>query len=390
MLFYLILLVADLFLWYCMMKELRGRNGILRVAVMLVKAAVSVIFLILLTGILFHRGDFAEPANAFRQIQMGTMALLLVAGSAACIAVSLTGRIIAYFRKRKVRWTGTLNIILFLLTVIIVSDGYFRQRLDIRFVREDVTVPDLDPRLEGLRIVLISDLHLSSWYGSYERLDRAMAEVGKENPDLVLNTGDFITFGWQEYGESDTILVKAVGKSGSFAVPGNHDDGTYYPDYDTEYGILCREMLKKKIEESGYTLLIDSAVIISHAGAEIAVAGVETHGHHMNMTYGNFEKVLSPLPDSILTVMLLHDPTGWLLSAVSGSIPDLTVSGHTHGFQVGLPGGWSPTSLLHVHWKGLYEYRGSSLYVTTGIGTIGMAARFFMPPEIVILTLTSG
>lgn len=391
MLFYLVLLAADLFLWFLLVRELRGRNRVLRFAVLVVKAAVSVVFVTLFFRIVLHRGEFAEPANAFRQLQMGTMALLLLAASGTCIVVKLISLGVGSLIKRKMKWPGMACIVLFLITVILVADGYFRQRLDIRIVRQEVNVPGLDPALDGLKIALISDLHLSSWHGDYPRLDRAMEGIGREKPDLVLNTGDFITYGWQEFGRCDTMLRKAGGLAGAYAVEGNHDDGSYYPDYGADYGARCRKMVRSGIIESGYTLLRDSAVIINYRGAGMAVAGVETHGHHLDMSYGNFEKVLGPLPDSIFTILLLHDPEAWLLSSVSGKMPGLTVSGHTHGFQASLPLGiWSPASLVHDRWKGIYEFRGSYLYVTTGLGTMGMAARFSMPPEIVYITVNAG
>jgi predicted MPP superfamily phosphohydrolase len=394
MFFYSALLVADLVLWYLLLNELKGRNMYLRLAVLLLKAAVTVIFLTLLFRIVFYRGEFAEPANAFRQIQMGAMALLLLSAAGASLLVTLFAGIVRSFLRKRAksrRQNILINTIIFVLVVAFVADGYFRQRLVIRFVRQEVKVPDLDPALDGLKIVLISDLHLSSWQGKYQLLDQAMEKVGKENPDLVLNTGDFITYGWQEFGSCDTILRKGAGQAGSFAVDGNHDDGSYYPSYDRDYGLLCREMVKQKVEASGYTLLRDSALTVSVHGTEIAVAGVETHGHHLDMHYGNFEKVLGPLPDSLFTILLIHDPESWLLSAVSGSIPQLTVAGHTHGFQAALPFAlWAPASLVHERWKGIYEFRGSHLYVTSGIGTMGMAARFFMPPEIVIITLRTN
>lgn len=391
MLFYLVLFAADLFLWFLLVRELRGRNRILRIAVLALKAAVSAIFVTLFFRLVLHRGEFAEPANAFRQLQMGTMALLLLAASGACIAVKFISLIAGAFRKREMKWPGMACIVLFLFTVLFVADGYFRQRLDIRIVRQEVTVQGLDPALDGLKIALISDLHLSSWHGDYGRLDRAMEGIGREKADLVLNTGDFITYGWQEFGRCDTILRKAGGLAGAFAVEGNHDDGSYYPGYDPDYSAMCRKMVRSGIIESGYTLLRDSAVLISYRGTAMAVAGIETHGHHLDMNYGNFEKVLGPLPDSLFTILLLHDPEAWLLSSVSGKMPGLTVSGHTHGFQAALPWGlWSPASLVHKRWRGMYEFRGSHLYVTTGMGTMGMAARFFMPPEIVFITVKAG
>lgn len=391
MFFYPALLVADLILWYILLKELKGRNMYMRLAVLSLKAAVTVIFLTLFFRIVLHRGEFAEPANAFRQIQMGTMALLLLSAAGASLLVTLFVRIAGSFMKKRAknrRQNILINTIIFVLAVVFVADGYYRQRLDIRFVSQEVKVPDLDPALDGLKIALISDLHLSSWQGKYYLLDRAMEKVGRENPDLVLNTGDFITYGWQEFGRCDTILRKAGGQAGSFAVEGNHDDGSYYPSYNKEYGALCREMVKQKVEASGYTLLRDSALTVTCRGTEIAIAGMETHGHHLDMHYGNFEKVLGPLPDSLFKILLIHDPESWLLSAVSGSIPQLAVAGHTHGFQAALPFAiWSPASLVHERWKGIYEFRGSHLYVSSGLGTMGMAARFFMPPEIVLITL---
>lgn len=394
MLFYASLLVADLILWYLLLRELNGRKPVLRLPVLLLKATVSAIFLVLLFLILFHRGEFAEPANAFRQIQMGTMALLLLSAAGTGLLVTLLFRLVTSFMKNRTKRRSQnllINTIIFVLAVVFVADGYFRQRLDIRFVRQEVTIDDLDPALDGLKIALISDLHLSSWQGNYDRLDRAMKRVGSENPDLVLNTGDFITYGWQEFGGCDTILRKAGGQEGAFAVDGNHDDGSYYPSYDQKYGAMCRTMIKQKIEASGYTLLRDSSLTISYHGTEIAIAGVETHGHHLDMRYGNFEKALGPLPDSLFTILLIHDPESWLLSSIAGNIPQLTVAGHTHGFQAALPFGlWSPASLVHKRWKGLYEFRGSHLYITSGLGSMGMAARFFMPPEIVFITVKKG
>ena len=387
-LYYLILFIADLFLWFIILKEMKGRKRVLRASVLVLKTAVTALFLFLLIRILLYNGEFADPANAFRQIQMGTMAALLVTASAACLAVTLLKWMISLFRGRNSGTSGIANSLIFILLTLLVADGYFRQRLDIRTTRQTLTVSGLDPALDGMKIALIADIHISSWNDSYDRLDRAMQAVGDENPDLILNTGDFITFGWQEFGESDTILRKAKASAGAFAVEGNHDDGSYYPGYENSFGAESSRMVRMKIEASGYTLLRDSAALISHRGTHIAIAGVTTRGHRLDMNYGNFEKVLTPIPDTLFTILLLHDPAGWLLSSVAGRLPDLTVAGHTHGFQVGLPGrGWSPSALIHEQWRGLYEFRGSNLYVSTGLGTMGMAARFFIPPEIVILTL---
>lgn len=388
MLFFLIPLLADIWLWYALITDLRKRNKAFRAVVLAVKATLTAALVYLIITIAAYRGEFAEPANAYRQIVIGALtALNITAGLIYLIMVILTwlpGRLM----NHKLKAAGIVNITLFLLVVIIFADGYFRQRFDVRIVRMEVPVKDLDPALSGMKLVVIGDLHLSSWHRHYDRLEGVMAMVASEEPDLLVNTGDFITFGWQEYGSSDTILRKAGNGSSAFAVAGNHDDGTYHPDYDEGYGAENSEKLAHKITASGYQLLSDTVVMTRHNGVEIAVAGVVTHGHRLDMSYGDFEKVMGQIPDSLFTIMLLHDPAGWLLTAVNGRMPQLTLSGHTHGMQAGMPGGGSsPAERYHERWKGHYRFGNSHLYVTTGLGTSGMALRLFMPPEIVVLTV---
>jgi len=388
MLIFLIPLLADIWLWYALITDLRKRNKVLMAFVLAVKATLTAALIYLTIMIATYGGEFAEPANAYRQIVFGALAALhITAGSLYLVMILLTwlpGRLM----NRKLKAAGLINITLFLLVVIIFADGYFRQRFDVRIVREEVPVKDLDPALSGMKIVLIGDLHLSSWHRQYDRLDKVMSVIDSEEPDLLVNTGDFVTYGWQEYGSSDTILRKVGTGSGAFAVVGNHDDGTYHPDYDEGYGAENSDKLAYKIAASGYQLLSDTVVTTKHKGVEIAVAGVVTHGHRLDMSYGDFEKVMGQIPDSLFTVMLLHDPAGWLLTAVNGRMPQLTLSGHTHGMQAGLPGGGSsPAARYHERWKGHYRFGNSHLYVTTGLGTSGMALRLFMPPEIVVLTV---
>ncbi len=389
MLLFIIPLLADLFLWYALTSDLRKRNRAFRVTVLAVKATLTAALLYIIIRIAVYGGEFAEPASAYRQIVFGAVAALHIIAASVYIIMILVTWLPGRLLHRRLEGARTINIILFLLIVILFADGFYRQRFDVRTVRQDIAVKGLDPALHGMKIVLISDLHLSSWYRHYERLSKVMDLINAEKPDLLVNTGDFITFGWQEYGRCDTILRRATARSGAFAVIGNHDDGTYHPDYDAHYGAECREMLKHRIADSGYQLLSDTVMTTRVNGVEIAVAGVDTHGHHFDMRYGNFEKVMGEVPDSLFTVMLLHDPAGWLLTAIDGHMPQLTVSGHTHGMQLGIPGLQdSPAGRFHERWRGHYSIGDSHLYVTTGLGTMGMAVRLFMPPEIVVLTVT--
>lgn len=389
MLIYLIALLTDIWLWYALLTDLKGRSRAVRVTVLAVKAALTVALLYLVVATATYRGEFAEPANAYRQVVFGAAFALQMTAGIVYLTITLFTWLPQRVLKRKIKSAGMVNIVLFMLVVILFADGFLRQRFDTRINRMELAVKDLDHSLSGMKIVLISDLHLSSWHRHYDRLEEVMSAIRAEEPDLLVNTGDFITWGWQEFGSCDTILSKVTARSGAFAVIGNHDDGTYHPEYDDHYGAECLDMLAGKITASGYLLLSDTVVTALHNGTEIAVAGVVTHGHRLDMNYGDFDKVMGLVPDTLFTVMLLHDPAGWLLTAVNGRMPQLTLSGHTHGMQIGLPGARrSPAEGFHERWKGHYKIGNSHLVVTTGLGTIGMAVRIFMPPEIVVLTIT--
>ena len=384
-------MVAELWLWYALVTDLKRRNRVLRVVVCSVRALLTLALLYLTVRILAYRGEYADPANAFRHIVLGALAALLITAGSVYLIVRLLTWLLRRITRRKLKNAGLTGIIAFLLLVALFADGFFRQRFNVRVVREEIPVAGLAPGLSGMKIVLISDLHLSSWHGHYDRLDDIMSLINAEQPDLLINTGDFISYGWQEFGECDTILRKAHASCGAFAVDGNHDDGSYHPGYGSEYSRENDERLMLKIRSSGYTLLRDTTVVVSHNGAAVAIKGITTHGHHFAMSYGNFDRVMRLVPDSLFSIMLLHDPAGWDEAALHGRLPGLTLSGHTHGMQAGLPvpeGFISPASWLHKYWKGLYSQGDRYLYVTTGLGTMGMALRIFMPPEIVVLTVT--
>jgi predicted MPP superfamily phosphohydrolase len=387
---FIILSLTDIYIFWRLAGDLKYRSKTLRAVVFTVKAIQSLILLWFIVTMLSYKGEFADPANAYKYIVFGALAgLIFTVGSlyiVTGIGTALLGRIL----HRKLRGLVITNLIVSGALVLLFTDSYVRQRFDTRIVRQDIVVSNLDRRLAGMKIVLISDLHLSSWHGHYGKLDGVVSAINAEKPDLLINTGDFITYGWQEFGGCDTILRKAEAASGAFAIFGNHDDGSYYPGHTGTYDQQCLEKLSEKITASGYTLLSDTTVLTEYNGARIAISGIVTHGHHFNMRYGNFKKAFEMIPDSVFSLLLVHDPGAWDEAMQNDRMPQLTLSGHTHGMQAGLPfsgGRISPDSFLHKRWKGLYSNDDKYLYVTTGMGTIGMALRIFMPPEIVVITL---
>lgn len=92
---------------------------------------------------------------------------------------------------------------------------------------------------------------------------------------------------------------------------------------------------------------------------------------------------------------MTHDPTHWESVIIPDNHKvDLSLSGHTHGFQFGIeiPGiKWSPAQWMYKHWAGLYqdEKSGRYLYVNRGLGVIGYPGRIGILPEITQFELTT-
>jgi predicted MPP superfamily phosphohydrolase len=88
---------------------------------------------------------------------------------------------------------------------------------------------------------------------------------------------------------------------------------------------------------------------------------------------------------------MTHDPNHWI-EQVAGKVPevDLTLSGHTHGMQMGILAGsfrWSPSKYFYPNWNGLYAEGDQQQYVNRGLGVLAVPFRIGMPPEITVITL---
>jgi predicted MPP superfamily phosphohydrolase len=233
-------------------------------------------------------------------------------------------------------------------------------------------------------------MHLTSFYHHKKQLQKVIDEVNLLNPDLLINTGDFVSYGWREYERDDTILSKAKSRYGSFAILGNHDVGTYDPYFteaDKDNNIL---IINNLIKASGYQVLNDEYKTINIGKARIALIGVVTGGRHPHMVHGNLEKAISGLDSVDLKILLSHDPNHWAEAVTGKTDIDITLSGHTHGMQMGIitkKFRWSPAKYFYPHWNGLYTSGRQYQYVNRGLGVLAIPFRIWMPPEITVITL---
>jgi hypothetical protein len=306
------------------------------------------------------------------------------------IILHFTGKAIKLKSHGHLRWLTNAGMLIMAGIVFIIGISSLYGRFN--FTTEEVTVyiEGLNSDLDGLKIVQLSDMHLSSFYHHKKQLEKVMEKVNQLNPDLLINTGDFVTFGWREFELDDTILVKARSKYGSYAILGNHDVGTYDPDFNEEDRKLNIQKMIELIKSSGYKVLNDENSIVNIGKARIGMIGVSTGGRHPDVTHGNLDKAVSGLDSVDFKILLTHDPNHWAEAVDKKTDIDLTLSGHTHGMQMGIITKnfrWSPAKYFYPHWNGLYLDGKQYHYVNRGLGTNAIPFRIWMPPEITLITL---
>jgi hypothetical protein len=264
-----------------------------------------------------------------------------------------------------------------------------------RFKLHHITIThhNLPKPFNGLRIVQISDIHLGSFNYRYHILDRAILQINHLKPDLILMTGDLVNnFSWELRGW-EPVFKKFSAKKGMFAILGNHDYGDYSQWESTKAKQENFNAIKQFYNAVGFKLLLNTSETISHNNEKIALIGVENWGKPPFKQYGNLSTALKPVEEIPFKILLSHDPSHWAEEVLWKTDIALTLSGHTHGMQVGFQYKnlkWSPIKYKYKHWAGLYNKGNQYLYVNRGLGWLGFPGRIGMRPEITLIELINN
>lgn len=209
-------------------------------------------------------------------------------------------------------------------------------------------------------------------------------------PDLILFTGDLVNNLAEEIVPLMDVFDKLKAPMGVYSVFGNHDYGDYVRWESPAKRAENIETLKGHHAKMGWRLLWDEHVPLERGGQQIALIGIQNYSALRNFArYGNLAKAYNGAGKYPFKILMTHDPTHWD-AEVRPKFPDidLTLSGHTHGFQFGveIPGfRWSPVQYVYNQWAGLYHEGAQSIYVNRGYGFIGYPGRVGILPEITLL-----
>ena len=262
------------------------------------------------------------------------------------------------------------------------------------FRLRDVDVPVLSPGAAPLRLLHLSDLHLTS---AQRRKREWIRALGRLRPDFTVVTGDFLA-GMDAVGPVLAALEPLLERPGAF-VPGNNDYYAPRPKNPLRYFVPERNRvlgpklpwpeLAGAMADAGWVDATHARATVKAGDHVIALAGVDDP----HLGRDRYARVAGPAqPDADLRLGLTHSPEPRIIDAFATDGYELVLAGHTHGGQLRIPGyGAIVTNCgidrARARWLHRWDDR-TWLHVSAGLGTSPYApARFACAPEATLLNL---
>jgi uncharacterized protein len=261
--------------------------------------------------------------------------------------------------------------------------GLLYGRLNLETTAQPIRIARLPRAFEGFKICQLSDIHIGPFM-PFSEIQKYVAIANALKPDLIVLTGDFVTFD----GSTAPPVVEALSglraPFGVFGCLGNHDSWSNAEDSITAL-----------FSQAGVRILRGVNIEIRIGADSLNLMGVDFQSHHrfgpsapVDRLLGNIESLVA---SDRVNILLSHNPDTFPRAASLGI--DLSLAGHTHGGQAALEfisPELAPSRMVTPYVAGLFQRPGGQLYVNRGIGTIGIPIRIGAPPEITLYSLTRG
>lgn len=249
-----------------------------------------------------------------------------------------------------------------------------------------------------LRIAVISDLHIGAPWTPLDHLSHWVTQVNALAPDVIIQAGDLLLdrkmrpFSRPAAAHEITEHLRALSAPlGVWSVMGNHD----WTDCDlARQSAGQRNSVIEALEAAQLPVLENRAMAVMHDGQEIWLVGLGSQmGRRFDLGRGamgnhDHEAAFRDVPDGASAILLAHEPD---IFETHDSPVALQISGHTHGGQIA-PFGWRPyvPSRYGARYAHGHHRKGARhLVVSGGLGYSGVPLRLGVPPEIVLIHISS-
>jgi predicted MPP superfamily phosphohydrolase len=301
-----------------------------------------------------------------------TWAMLSLCWLAGCFVLWIASRMGSGHSPARRHFFQTAYAAVFAVPPAVLAYGLFIERHQLCLREHKLEIPNLAPELDGLRLVQLTDIHLSPFVTRAE-LRRAVDMANETRAHIALVTGDLITTFRDPLDDCLDILAQLRADAGVFGCMGNHEI------YANAEAYVEREGARR-----GMRFLRLAAAPLRFGNAVLNLAGVDYQRLRRRYLAGA-EKLVAP---GALNVLLSHNPDVFPVAARQGY--DLTISGHTHGGQIRvelLSEDLNPGRFYTPYVDGVYRRGPASIFVSRGIGTIAVPVRLGAPPEVSLLRL---
>jgi predicted MPP superfamily phosphohydrolase len=320
----------------------------------------------------FHRLRWMLSTWMITWIQaLGLIAAIVLTGFLFGGLALRTAPLVSLPRRRFLQTAGVACI-----STPFVATGFgivSRNRFELNEVK--VPIPNLPKDLDGLKLVQVTDIHLSPFLSERE-FARAIDMANETKAHIALVTGDLITRAGDPLEACLRQLARLRADAGVLGCLGNH-----------EIYANCENFVAEAGKRIGIDFLRYRARSLKFGNASINFAGVDFQSFYESYLVGA-DLLVAP---GQVNVLLSHNPDVFPVAAKQGF--DLTIGGHTHGGQVNV-------EILHENVnvalymtkfvRGLYRMDNSAVYVSSGIGTIGVPVRVGAPAEVSLIRLCAS
>lgn len=238
------------------------------------------------------------------------------------------------------------------------------------------------------KIIFLSDLHNREYGKNNKRLIKA---IKKEQPDLILVTGDML-IGKRgcSFAKAAAFMKRLPQVAPVYYANGNHEQRLHV--YEDWYGDMYRDY-KKELENAGVTFLVNESCERWWHGIPEKIYGIEVpmecyarrkaHRLQENELIDRVGKT----EEENYNIVLAHNPADAEVYREWGA--DLILSGHLHGGIVRIPflGGLiDPQAGLFPRYSGnCYQEGETTIVVSKGLGTHTVNIRLLNPAELIVL-----